>query len=62
MFEDKFRKLKDRIFFRGCRKLLYDFIMNIRSTVQRIGLIESHISSQFSLRGIRVACMLENEN
>jgi hypothetical protein len=39
VLKDKLGSLKDRIFFRHCRKLLYDFIMNVRSTVLRICLI-----------------------
>ena len=49
MFKDKFCKLENRIFLRGCRKLLYDFIMNVRSTISRICLIQSLISGWFRL-------------
>jgi hypothetical protein len=61
MGEDKFCKLKNGIFLRGRRKPLWEFIMNARSTILRICLIQSFVSSWFRLGGIRKACMFENE-
>jgi hypothetical protein len=39
MCKDKFCKLENRIFLRGGRKPLCEFIMNARSTILRICLI-----------------------
>jgi hypothetical protein len=49
MLKDKFCKLENRIFLRGCRKLFPNFIMNIRSTISRICLIQSLIFGWFRL-------------
>jgi hypothetical protein len=62
MQKDKFCELENRIFLKGCNKLLHDFIMNTRGTISRICHIQSLISSWFRLWGIRKARMLENEN
>jgi hypothetical protein len=39
MCKDKFCKLENGIFLRVCRKLLFEFIMNARSTILRICLV-----------------------
>jgi hypothetical protein len=49
VIKDKFSKLEDRISLRGCKKLLYDFVINTRSTTLRICLIQSLISAWFEL-------------
>jgi hypothetical protein len=62
MLKNKFCELKNRIFCRGCKKLLCDFIMNTRSPILRICLIQGLISAWFRLWGKRKASILKNEN
>jgi len=49
MLKDKFCKLKNRILLKGSRKLPCDLIMNVRSRILRVCLIQSLLSSWFRL-------------
>jgi hypothetical protein len=62
MIKDEICKVENRIFLRGCKKLLRDDIMNTRSTISKICPIQSLISGWIGLRGIRKARILENKD
>ena len=62
MLENKLCNVEKRILRMRPRKLVSNCAMNIRRLVSRICLLQSLITIWLSPKGIKNACMLENEN